>query len=138
MLKRFISVMLVFCCLALCSCSKPNDFDLKMIPDGTDGMDYIYYDDVYTVYVVGGLMMMGEDEDAVMLEVAMHDGTVNIKDIIASAEADLADGDIENTVNINGITTYHYETFNLIVFNGSSMLDVYFTPVGVGYDSIVH
>ena len=139
MLKKILLTALVLICLMFSSCSKANEYNLKLIPDGKDSKDYIYYDDERIVYVIGGIMMTEDDNgESVMLETALYEGTVSIDDIINSAKEDAEDGDIEMAQYPDGSVEYYYDTFTLICLNIEGTRDVYFVPVGVNYNSVTN
>lgn len=139
MLKKIFLSALAVIFLVFSACSSSNEYNLKLVPDGKDSKDYIYYDDDRVVYVVGGIMMTEDDKgESVMLETALYEGTVSIDDIIDSAKADADDGDVEMTQYPDGSAEYYYETFTLICLNTEGIRDVYFVPTDVNYYSVIN
>ena len=139
MFKRFTLMALALVCLAFSSCSKANDFNLKLVADGKDSKDYIYYDDQRVVYVVGGIMMT-EDQDgqSLMLETALYEGSLSVDEILNSAKEDADDGDVKMSEYPDGSVEYYYDTFTLILLNANGVRDVYFVPSGVNYYSVIN
>ena len=95
MLKKLLFLVLAVSMLFLVSCSSANEYVLSYSSDGSDKVEYIYYNDDRVVYVVGGIMTAEIDGSAKMLELALHDGNITIDDILGAAEEDVTDGDIE-------------------------------------------
>lgn len=139
MLKRFVLMALAVVCLVFSACSSANDHNLKLVADGKDSKDYIYFDDQRVVYVVGGIMMTETaDGESVMLETALYDGTVSLDEILASAKEDADDGDVEMSEYPDGSVEYYYDTFTLISLNKDGIRDVYFVPSDVNYYSVTN
>lgn len=140
MLKRAVSIFLfVFSVITLVSCTSANDYGLAYNPDSSSKMEYIYYDDERVVYVVGGLMMVDIDGTAKMLEMALDAGEITIGEIIAAADSDADDGDIEVTDYPDGSREYHYGNFDMIVLNTHlGVRDVYFCPASMSYYDVTN
>ncbi|MBR5859413.1 MAG: hypothetical protein IKZ05_05765, partial [Clostridia bacterium] len=56
-MRKSIAVIVLLFCLLLCGCAGSNEYELTYTADGDSDIEYIYYDDIRVVYVVGGLMM---------------------------------------------------------------------------------
>lgn len=138
MLKKLIFLVLAVSMLFLVSCSSANEYGLSYSSDGSDKVEYIYYNDDRVVYVVGGIMTAEIDGSAKMLELALHDGNITIDDILGAAEEDVTDGDIEATDYPDGSREYHYGSFDIIKLNTHlGCRDVYFVPSGMSYYDVV-
>lgn len=140
MVKRLIALALVLTmALALTACSSANEYGLSYTSDGSDKIDYIYYNDERVVYVVGGMMMIKLGDEPKMLQMALDGGDVSINALIESAQADYEDGDIEAVIYPDGSCEYCYDGFKMIVLNTHLRnIDVYFTPSSMGYFDIIN
>ncbi len=140
MLKKTLCLILcVLCLVSLTSCSKPNRFGLSLATDGSDKMDYIYYEDEFAVYVVGGIMTAEVDGSAKLLDLALSDGDIKVSDILSVAEADVENEDIERVGYPDGSVEYKYENFTLVRLNTyDGKRDVYFVPTSMGYYDVAN
>lgn len=138
-MRKLFACALLLICFLLSACSEVNEYGLVYNSDGGTDIDYIYYDDVRVVYVVGGLMMVDIDGEAKMLEMALNEGDVTVDNILASAEENAADGDLKYTEYPDGSREYYYEGFTLVALNTHlSNRDVYFVPTGMGYYDVTN
>jgi hypothetical protein len=138
MLKRLIAFVLVLSmAVPFAACSEENAFDLTFTSDGSDRLEYIFYTDERVVYVIGGLMMVKLDGEPQMLEMALASGKISIEEIIAQAEADHEDGDLDAVTYPDGSCEYVFDGFKMIVLNTHlGNIDVYFTPSDKSYYDI--
>lgn len=138
MFKKLLFLAIALNMLFLVACSDANEYGLSYSSDGSDKVDYIYYNDDRVVYVVGGIMTVETDGSAKMLELALYDGNITIDDILDAAEEDASDGDIEVTDYPDGSREYHYGNFDIIKLNTHlGCRDVYFVPSGMSYYDVV-
>ncbi len=136
MLKRFLLCTLVLgFCLTLCACgSKVNPYKLNYTAGDGERVDYIYYEETFTVYVVGGMMTAEPEGKAVMLELALNEGRITVDRILEAAEADAANEKITKTEYPDGSVQYDYEGFTLVrLHTYTGQRDIYFLPSGRGY-----
>lgn len=138
MLKRLIALALVLAMtVPFVACSDDDSFDLTYTSDGSDRLEYIFYTDERVVYVIGGLMMIKLEGEAQMLEMALAAGKISIEEIVAQAEADYEDGDLDAVTYPDGSKEYVYDGFKMVVLNTHlGNIDVYFTPSDKGYYDI--
>ena len=135
MIKKTIAFALILAmALPFAACSSANEYGLSFTPDGSDKINYIFYNEERVVYVVGGLMMATVNDQPKMLEMALDSGDISIEAVIESAKEDYENGDIEGTIYPDGSCEYHFDGFNMIVLNTHLRnIDVYFTPSSMGY-----
>lgn len=139
--KRVCLVLsVVFCLFLLCSCGSANDYGLSFAPDGKDSLQYIHvFGEEQVVYTVGGVMSAEINGEAKLLELALNDGDISMKEILDSAAADASDGDVEFKEYPDGSVEYRYETFTLVKLNlHTGTRDVYFVPDGMGYYDVIN
>ena len=122
--------------IPLASCGKSNEYSLVYIPDGTDGIYYIYYNEERVVYVIGGVVSAEIDSEIITLDKALADEKLTVDAIIASAEKDEESGKLEVLYSTDsGTKEFIYPTFNLIVLDDKGCMDVYFAPKDIhSYD----
>ena len=138
MLKRLIAfVLLLSMTVPFVACSDDNAFELTFTSDGSDRLEYIFYTDERVVYVIGGLMMIRLDGEPQMLEMALASGKISIEEIVAQAEADCEDGDLDAVTYPDGSREYVFDGFKMIALNTHlGNIDVYFTPLDKSYYDI--
>ena len=138
MLKRLIAfVLLLSMTVPFVACSDDNAFELTFTSDGSDRLEYIFYTDERVVYVIGGLMMIKLDGEPQMLEMALASGKISIEEIVAQAEADCEDGDLDAVTYPDGSREYVFDGFKMIALNTHlGNIDVYFTPLDKSYFDI--
>lgn len=140
MYKRILSFFLVSACvLVLCACTSPNKYGLSLAADGSNTIDYIYYEDEFAVYVVGGIMTVEINGESKLLELAITDGNITVSDILASAEEDHENEDITKNAYPDGSVEYSYENFKLVRLNTyDGRRDIYFLPTTMSYYDIAN
>ncbi len=142
--KKLVVAVCVVCALALVGLcvflvtrQSGNEYGLQFTLGDGEKLDYIYYNENFVVYIVGGMMMSEVDGTPKMLELALHDGDFTVEEIFASAEADVGDEEIARTDYPDGSVMYSYPSFNLVRLNTfSGNRDVYFVPKSMDYYSV--
>lgn len=138
-MRKSIAVIVLLFCLLLCGCAGSNEYGLTYTADGDSDIEYIYYDDIRVVYVVGGLMMAEVEGSPKMLEMALKEGDISVSDILASAEKDAENKKLQSKTYPDGSVEYYYETFTLVSLNTHlGNHDVYFVPAGMGYYDVTN
>lgn len=138
MFKKLFLTAVLCLCLVLASCSSVNEYGLSFAPDGSSTVDYIYFDEERVVYTVGGIMTAEINGNDKMLELALTDGEILVSEILASAQKDADNGDIETTEYHDGSIEYHYEGFDMIVLNSDGKNDIYFVPSEMSYYDVMN
>lgn len=140
MLKKItLCALVLVLCLSVSACGeKANKYKLSYSSDGSGKIDYIYFEDDFAVYVIGGLMTAELDEKSVLLEQALTEGALTVSDILDSAEKDASNDKLEKVTYPDGSVQYNYEGFVLVRLNTyTGLRDIYFLPAGMGYYEIV-
>ncbi len=139
MTKRVFSVALVLlcACLLLCGCSKGNKYGLSYVPENNNGATkLIGFADDRSILAVNGIMMAEIEDENLTLEEALADGKITFSDVLASAEEDAENEDIEKTVYFDGSAEYTYDDFRLVVLNTPNNKNIYFLPLDMNYYSV--
>lgn len=139
MLKRLIVLLVLICTLMLSACSQPNKYGLSFTAGNKTSVDYIFYNDERVVYVVGGIMTVGEGESAELLEIVLNRGEITVDAILEAAKEDADNGDIEYESYPDGSVEYHYDGFDIIKLNTHlGNRDVYFVPSSMSYYDVTN
>lgn len=139
MLKRVFVFFVLICSLLLAACSQPNKYGLSFTSGSEASVEYIFYNDERVVYVVGGIMTIGEGEKSELLEIVLNRGEISVDDILEAAKEDADNGDIEYDSYPDGSVEYHYDGFDLIKLNTHlGNRDVYFVPSNMSYYDVTN
>ena len=138
MKNRTILCLSLILCVLLVSCAGSNEYKLSYTSEGDGDIEYIYYDELRIVYVVGGIMMAEIDGEPKMLEMALNEGDITVSDILASAKKDAENKKLGFNTYPDGSEEYHYEGFTLVSLNTHlGNRDIYFVPSGMGYYDVI-
>ncbi|MBQ3229959.1 MAG: hypothetical protein IJO64_04745 [Clostridia bacterium] len=136
--KALLCILALLFCLSFASCAKSNVYNLSYSSDGSEKIDYIYFEDDFAVYVIGGLMTAEIENEPMLLEQALTEGNISVSELLASAEEDASNNKLERVSYPDGSVQYNYEGFVMLRLNTyTGLRDIYFLPVGMGYYDIV-
>lgn len=137
--KTALCAFALVLCVSLFACGEQaNKYKLSYSQGGSEKIDYIYFEEEFAVYVVGGIMTVELDEKTILLEQALTENRLTIADILASAEKDASNDKLEKVEYPDGSVQYNYGGFTMVKLNTyTGLRDVYFMPAGKGYYDIV-
>ena len=137
--KLLSTVLVIALCvsLCLCGCSKANKLNLSYVSDGSDSLDYTYFDEDRVIYTVGGIMMTEIQEESLTLESALTEGKTTIAELLQFAAEDAEKEEIQSQTYIDGSVEYTYDDFRMVVLNTATDRNIYFIPLTMNYYSLV-